>query len=56
MPDPLLWKGFLRPFMYGGIVNWDKIGFDILTSFPFTTMVGAIATLISVRVARAIGA
>ncbi|BFI75293.1 hypothetical protein [Sulfurisphaera ohwakuensis] len=56
LPDPLLWEGFLRPFMYGGIVNWDKIGFDILMSFPFTIIVGAIAALTSVKVARAIGA
>ena len=56
LPDPLLWEGFLRPFIYGGIVNWGKIGFDILTSFPFTTVVGVVAALTSVRVARAIGA
>ena len=56
LPDPLLWEGFLRPFIYGGLVNWSKIEFDILTSFPFTTVVGAIAALTSMRVARAIAA
>ncbi|BFH73378.1 hypothetical protein SJAV_13220 [Sulfurisphaera javensis] len=56
LPDPILWEGFLRPFIYGGIVNWDKIGFDIITSFPFTTIVGVIAAFTSLRVARAIGA
>ena len=54
LPEPLLWEGFLRPFIYGGIVNWPKIEFDILTSFPFTTAVGMLAALTSMRVARAI--
>lgn len=56
LPDPILWEGFLRVFIYGGIVNWDKISFDILTSFPFTTIVGIIAAFTSLRVSRAVSA
>jgi len=56
LPDPLLWEGFLKPFIYGGIVNWSKISFDILTTFPFTTIVGVFAAFVSYRVARAVGA
>ena len=56
LPDPLLWLGFLKPFIYGAVVNWNKIIFDIITAFPFTTVVGIFAAFVSNRVARAVRA
>ena len=53
-PEPLLWEGFLRAFIYGALVNWEKIEFDLATTIPFTTVVGAVAGLLSMRVARAV--
>ena len=35
-------------------MNWSKMTFDLVTTVPFTTVVGAVAGLLSMRVARAV--
>ncbi len=54
IPDPILYEAFLRPFIYGAVVDWQKVIFDLVTAIPGTTIVGAIGGLSSNRVGRAV--
>jgi hypothetical protein len=51
---PILYEAFLRPFIYGAVVDCQKVIFDLVTAIPGTTIVGAIGGLSSNRVGRAV--
>ncbi|BCU71550.1 hypothetical protein [Stygiolobus caldivivus] len=54
-PDPLLYYGFLRAFIYGAVVNWGYILYLLSTTVPVNALVGVVGGLASSRVARAVG-
>jgi hypothetical protein len=53
-PDPLFYGGFFNPFLYGGVVDWGRIVFNIATFIPLDTFVGALSGLVALRVSRVI--
>ncbi|MCL4345934.1 MAG: hypothetical protein M1496_06215 [Candidatus Thermoplasmatota archaeon] len=54
-PDPFFYSGFFGPFLYGSIVNWQKILITFAESIPGNIIFGIIAGLIALRVARVLG-
>ena len=54
-PDPLLYYGFLRAFIYGAVVNWGFILYLLASYVPIDAVVGAIAAVASSRVVKAVG-
>lgn len=54
-PDPLFYYGFFRPFLYGGYVNWDRIIFLIEAYLPGDIIMGIIAGILAIILARAVG-
>ncbi|MEM0139775.1 MAG: hypothetical protein QXZ44_04095 [Ferroplasma sp.] len=54
-PDPLFYKGFIDPFLYGGIVDWETIVFDIAAAIPAAIILGAVGGLITLRIVKAVG-
>ncbi len=55
IPDNILYSGFFNPFLYGGVVNWQKIIFSFGASIPGNIVFGIIAALIAVRVSKVLG-
>ena len=55
IPDNILYAGFFSPFLYGGIVNWQKIIFSFGASIPGNIVFGIIAAFIAVRVSKVLG-
>jgi len=53
-PDPLFYGGFFNPFLYGGVIDWGRIMFNIATFIPLDTFVGALSGLVALRVSRVI--
>ncbi|MGP6207871.1 hypothetical protein ACNF42_07595 [Cuniculiplasma sp. SKW3] len=51
-PDPFFYKGFFGPFLYGSIVNWQKILISFYEAIPGNIILGIIAGLIALRVSR----
>ncbi|ARM76715.1 hypothetical protein [Acidianus manzaensis] len=54
-PDPLFYDGFFKPFLYGGYVNWGKIIFTIEAFLPGDIIMGIIAGVLAIIIARAVG-
>lgn len=52
LPDPILYEAFLKPFIYGAVVNWQKVIFDLAASIPGTTIVGVLGGFSSNRVGK----
>ncbi|QKQ99000.1 hypothetical protein GWK48_00060 [Metallosphaera tengchongensis] len=55
MPDPLFYLAFFRPFLYGSVVNWQTVQFDLLAAIPGNVVFVTIGALLAIRVARAVG-
>lgn len=53
-PDPLFYSGFISPFLYGGVVDWGRIAFNIVQFIPMDVIVGIIAALAALRISRAV--
>ncbi len=53
-PDPLFYGGFFNPFLYGGVVDWGRILFNIASFIPLDTLVGALSGVVALRVSRVI--
>lgn len=51
-PHPFFYKGFLGPFLYGSIVNWQKILISFYEAIPGNIIIGIIAGMIALRVTR----
>ncbi|AWR97922.1 hypothetical protein DFR86_10490 [Acidianus sulfidivorans JP7] len=54
-PDPLFYDGFFKPFLYGGYVDWGKIIFNIEAFLPGDIIMGIIAGILAIIIARAVG-
>jgi hypothetical protein len=54
-PDTLIYGGFFKPLLYGGIVNWSKILFDLVAFIPGDVAFGIVAGLLAARIARVLG-
>ncbi len=54
-PDALLYRAFFSPFLYGGVVDWAKVFFDLVAFIPGDLVIGVLAALASVRIVKAIG-
>ncbi len=54
-PDALLYRAFFSPFLYGGVVDWGKVYFDLFAFIPGDIVIGVLAALASVRIVKAIG-
>ncbi len=54
-PDALLYRAFFSPFLYGGVVDWAKVFFDLYAFIPGDIVIGVLAALASVRIVKAIG-
>jgi len=52
--DPVFYSGFFNPFLYGGVVDWSRILFNLATSMPLNAAVGAIAGLVALRISRVV--
>ncbi|AKA48192.1 hypothetical protein IX51_02715 [uncultured archaeon] len=55
IPDNVIYAGFFSPFLYGGIVNWQKIAFNFGAALPGNIVFGVIAAFIAIRVTRVLG-
>lgn len=55
LPDPIFYLGFFRPFLYGAIVNWQTVIFDIEAFIPGDVIITIIAGFLALRVAMAVG-
>ncbi|MCL4357068.1 MAG: hypothetical protein M1460_04300 [Candidatus Thermoplasmatota archaeon] len=55
IPEPLFYGGFISPFLYGGVVDWGKILFDMVAFIPSAIIIGAIGGLITLRIVKAVG-
>jgi hypothetical protein len=51
-PDPFFYSAFFGPFLYGSIVNWQKILISFYEAIPGNIIFGIIAGLIALRVSR----
>jgi hypothetical protein len=50
-----MFSGFFSPFLYGGFVNWASILFTTVSFIPGDIVLGAIAAVVAMRVARILG-
>ena len=55
VPEPLFYGGLISPFLYGGVVDWGKIVFDMIAFIPSAVIIGAIGGLITLRIVKAVG-
>ncbi len=55
IPDPIFYLAFFRPFLYGAIVNWQTVTFDLIAFIPGDVIITIIAGLLALRVSRAVG-
>ncbi|NON61539.1 hypothetical protein, partial [Acidianus sp. RZ1] len=55
IPDPIFYRAFFSPFIYGGYVDWGRVIFDLIAYIPGDIVIGIIAALISIRIAKAVG-
>ncbi len=55
VPEPLFYSGFVAPFLYGGVVDWQAIIFGILAFIPSAIILGAIGGVITLRIVKAVG-
>jgi hypothetical protein len=51
----VMYSGFFSPFLYGGFVNWASILFTTVSFIPGDIVLGAIAAVVAMRVARILG-
>ncbi|AWR95057.2 hypothetical protein DFR85_11055 [Acidianus brierleyi] len=54
IPDPIIYEAFYRPFIYGAVVDWQKVYFDLYTHLAFIWIAGLIGGLIAYRIEKAI--
>ncbi len=54
-PDALLYRAFFSPLLYGGVVSWAKVAFNLETALPGNIIIGALAALAAVRIVKAVG-
>jgi hypothetical protein len=54
LPEPLIYAAFYRPFIYGAVVNWGRIYYDLWTGIALIWVDGLIAGLMAYRLSRAV--
>lgn len=55
IPDPIFYSAFFSPFLDGSYVNWGSILFNLGAFMPGDIIMGILASILAVRIARAVG-
>ncbi|ARM75597.1 hypothetical protein [Acidianus manzaensis] len=55
IPDPIFYDAFLRPFIYGGYVDWAYVDFNILAYLPGDIIAGVIGGILAYIISKAVG-
>ncbi|BFH73984.1 hypothetical protein SJAV_19280 [Sulfurisphaera javensis] len=55
IPDPIFYDGFIGPFIYAYAPNWAKITFHLEAFIPGDVVFGIIASILALRIVKAVG-
>jgi hypothetical protein len=53
-PDPIFYEAFFKPFIYGAVVNWSRVIYDIVAFIPGDIVIGILGGLAANRVEKAV--
>ncbi len=53
-PDPIFYDAFFKPFVYGGVVNWSRVIYDLISFIPGDVVIGILGGLAANRVEKAV--